>query len=62
MNVDKCESKCEIVHQRKIRFECVIECPIYCIDKCETKCEIAYQTKIGFECVIEWQIYCLGKY
>ena len=44
--VDKCETKCGIVHQSKIRF---------------IECEIAYQSKIGFECVIVCQIYNINE-
>ena len=46
--VTVCETECEIVHQSKRRFECVIECQIFYINKYE----IVHQSKIKFECVM----------
>ena len=48
--VNECGTEFEIVHQSKIRFECVI--------KCETECEIVHQSKRRFECVIECETEC----
>ena len=37
--INERETECEIEHQSKKRFECVIECQIYYVNECGTQCE-----------------------
>ena len=42
----ECLSECEIVHQSKTRFECVIECETECEIDCTIECGIVSQSYI----------------
>ena len=53
--------ECEIVHQSKIRCECVIEYQIYKVNECGTECEIVHKSKVRVECVVECQIYYVNE-
>ena len=55
--VNDCETECEIVHQSKWRFKCVIKCQIYYVNDYKNECEIVHQSKRRYECVIKCQIY-----
>ena len=41
-----------------MRFECVIECQVYCVNECGTEFEIVHQSKVRFDCVIKCETEC----
>ena len=51
--VNECGTECEIVHQSKRRFECVI--------KCGTECEIVHQSEYEYEGICNWMPNLLCK-
>ena len=51
----------QILHQSKIKFECVIECQINYVNECGTECEIIHQINIRSIYVIECQMYYVNE-